>query len=142
MEAMGYNCLQIKMKKLMLLFFCSLSVLSFAQYNPTRNDLGRDCATQDGKLGTWKEVTVTETYSTSENQNHSNTTSQNFNASAGVEVEAYGTTISGSASYDNGSSNTSGSSNSSTNTSSRSYQDIQCVEDKNANLPQYTPVRW
>lgn len=130
------------MKKLMLLAFCSLSVLSYAQYSPTKNDLGRDCATQDGKLGTWKEVTVTETYSTSGSQSRSNTSSQNFNASAGGEYKMGGAKVSGSVGYGNGSSNTNSNTSTSTNSTSRSYQDIQCVEDRNANNPQYTPVRW
>lgn len=131
------------MKKIMLLLFCSMSVLSFAQYNPTRNDLGKDCATQDGKLGTWKEVTVTETYSSTEGSTRSNSSSQNFNASVSAEYKATKkASVSGTAGYDNGSSRTNANSNSSTNTTTRSYQDIQCVEDKNANLPQYTPVRW
>ena len=127
----------------MLLLFCSMSVLSFSQYNPTRNDLGKDCATQDGKLGTWKEVTVTETYSSTEGSTRSNSSSQNFNASVSAEYKATKkASVSGTAGYDNGSSRTNANSNSSTNTTTRSYQDIQCVEDKNANLPQYTPVRW
>ena len=127
----------------MLLLFFSMSVLSFAQYNPSRNDLGKDCATQDGKLGTWKEVTVTETYSSTEGSTRSNSSSQNFNASVSAEYKATKkASVSGTAGYDNGSSRTNANSNSSTNTTTRSYQDIQCVEDKNANLPQYTPVRW
>jgi len=130
------------MNKMMLVLFCSFSALAFAQYSPTERDLGRDCATQDGKLGTWKEVTVTETYSNSGTQTRSNTSSQNFNASAGAEYKVGGAKVSGSVGYGNGNSNTNSTSNSSTNSTSRSYKDIQCVEDKNANNPQYTPVRW
>lgn len=139
---MGYKRAKKVMKKIMLLLFCSMSVLSFAQYTPTKDDLGKDCATHDGKLGTWKEVSVTETYSSTGSQTRSNSSSQNFNASAGAEYKSGKVRVSGDVGYGNGSSKTNSNSNSSTNTTSRTYQDIQCVEDKNANLPQYTPVRW
>ncbi len=40
--------------------FIGLCTIANAQYKPTEKDLGKDCPTENGKLGTWKNFTVTE----------------------------------------------------------------------------------
>jgi len=122
------------------------SLTAFAQYKPTEKDLGKDCATESGKLGTWKQVTVTETTSSSNTRGNSNsngnTGTVGVNASASAGTKTNKVEVGASASYQNSSTNTSSNSNSRSTTTTRTYQDIQCVEDKNANNPQMTPVRW
>ena len=104
-----------------------VTVEARAQYRPTQKDVGDDCTTQDGKLGTWKNVRVEDVVG-NEYEN-SNTTS----GSGGVNISGV---ASGSISTsDTNSRNTS-------NSEKISYDDIRCVEDKNATLPQRKPVRW
>ncbi len=109
-----------------------------AQYEPKKSDIGKDCATENGKLGKWKEVTVTEKIEGSTNRSTSTSNTINGGLNGNIGTKSVG--VSGSV----GVSNSSGTNNSSstTNTSSRTYKDIQCIEDKNANLPQRTPIRW
>lgn len=123
------------------------SLTAFAQYKPTEKDLGNDCATENGKLGTWKKVTVTETSgnsnSTGVSNSNSNTGTVGVNAKAGVGVgKSTKVEVGANASYQNSNSKTTSNNNTQSTTTSRTYDDIQCVEDKNANNPQMTPVRW
>jgi len=110
--------------------------MCFAQYKPTNKDVGNDCTTQQGTLGTWKEVTVRDDGSRS----HTTSSSSSYGGtvSGGYESKATGVSInaSGSASSSRGNSNTSSSG------TSVEYKDIRCVEDQNAKLPQQTPIRW
>lgn len=128
------------------LFLLTCIVSVNAQYKPTKSDIGKDCTTEKGKLGTWKEVQVIETVSGSKNNSTSNSRSHNFGVGGNVggEVKSAGVSgsVGGNANY--GYSNSKGTSNSSstTNTVTRNYSDIQCVEDQNAKLPQRSPVRW
>lgn len=122
------------MKKLFCLcaFVFSLSVFNAnAQYKPTEKDLGKDCTTQEGKLGTWKKGVARD--DSGSNYNSSSSTS----GSAGFSV---GNKEVGSVSASGAHSNTSSQGRSTG--SSFEYEDIRCVEDKNATLPQQTPVRW
>lgn len=131
------------MKKISILLCSFLFCLTVnAQYNPTKKDIGKDCTTEQGKLGTWKEVTVTETYSNKSGNSSNNSSTHNV----GVSGQASGTykvvelSVGGNYGYSN--SNGSTQSKSTENTTTRTYNDIQCVEDKNAKLPQQSPVRW
>lgn len=110
------------------LFICNLAN---AQYRPTQKDVGNDCTTQDGKLGTWKNVRVED--GRSDGYGNSSTTSGSINGSVGSNNIA---NISGSVSQSNSNSNNSSASE------KVSYDDIRCIEDKNATLPQRSPVRW
>lgn len=120
------------MKKIaiLLMMVCGFTLSAHAQYKPTQKDVGKDCTTQDGKLGTWKNVRVEDGASNQDVRSNSSSNSVSAGGNYGVA---------------NG--NVSGSSSSSrSNTSSSSekitYDDIRCVEDKNATLPQQSPVRW
>lgn len=120
------------MKKLFLLaaMLLGISICANAQYKPTEDDLGKDCTTENGKLGTWKEVTVTDRTG-DRNQGTSN-------------WDSYGE---GQAGYNDSHVRVGGSyGESKTRENSKeesiTYEDIRCVEDKNANLPQQTPIRW
>lgn len=129
------------MKRTILLFalFAGLfSTSAFAQYKVTSKDVGNDCLTEDGKLGTYKQVTVTERVDRTSSSGNSSSTSSNGNVGVNASVAGVG----GSASYGNSRSNSSSNSSSQTTTTTRTYEDVQCVEDKNANAPQMTPVRW
>ena len=113
-----------------------------AQLKPTQRDVGNDCVTEEGKLGTFKNVHVEETVNSK--YENSNTTSRSIEGGVGVEAGAGigsdKTSASGRISAsDAKSSNTS---NSSGKSEKISYDDMRCVEDKNANIPQMTPVRW
>lgn len=113
-----------------------------AQYKPTQKDVGKDCTTADNKIGTWKNVTVTENVSNTKIGSQNSTSTQSLGVSG--KVNANLGVASGSVSGSSNNSNSYGTSNSSstTNTTTRTYDDIQCVEDKNANLPQRSPKRW
>lgn len=121
-----------------------------AQYKPTENDLGKDCATNNNKLGTWKKVTISEQVigSNSQGTGYSNgvTSSAGVNANVGSEIGTKKAKVSANVSTNMSvqGSNTSSTTNTNTQTTTttRTYEDIQCVEDKNANLPQMSPVRW
>lgn len=132
------------MKKIVcvLSLFIGLCSIANAQYKPTEKDLGKDCATSNGKLGTWKEVTVTEKQDNTNSRNYSNSNTSSVSGSANVSVGTKKNNVG--ASVTAGTSSTAAGSKTSSTTSGteRTYKDIQCVEDKNANLPQYTPVRW
>lgn len=132
------------MKKIVgvLSLFIGLCSIANAQYKPTEKDLGKDCATSNGKLGTWKEVTVTEKQGNANSGTYSNSNTSSLsattNASVGTKTNNVGVGVTtGTSSTATGSKTSSKSSG-----TERTYKDIQCVEDKNANLPQYTPVRW
>lgn len=119
------------MKKIaiLLMMVCGLALSAHA-HKPTQKDVGEDCVTQEGKLGTWKNVRVEEWSSTETTKSNSSSSSATAGGNFGV--------VTG---------NTSGSSSSSKSNSSGSsekitYDDIRCVEDKNATLPQQSPVRW
>lgn len=102
-----------------------------AQYIPSKDDVGKDCTTQDGKLGRWKEVTVTE----KQGNDYGQTSSTSVSGGGSLGSSNIGS-VSASGAYSN--SNSRGSSKS----EEISYDDIRCVEDKNAKLPQQTPARW
>lgn len=124
------------MKKTIILVCTILACgcVAYGQYKPTQKDLGNDCMTENQKLGTWKEVTVRDDGSNSRTTNSSNT----YGASVGGEYKAVNASVNGSANY----SHSNGNSNTYSSGTSIEYKDIRCVEDKNANLPQQTPVRW
>ena len=133
------------MRRTLLLFavfagLCSTS--AFAQYKVTEKDLGNDCVTEDGKLGTYKQVTITESVGNTSSRGNSSSTSQSGNVGVSGEYKKAGVSVGASASYGNSSSNSSSNTSSQSTTTTRTYQDVQCVEDKNANAPQMTPVRW
>lgn len=120
------------MKKIIVtvaLLIASISV-TYAQYKPTKADIGKDCSAQGGKLGTWKEVTVEERSGNSS----SFSTNSSGSMSVGADAKVVKGKVSGSVSA--------GKSSSSDTSETIRYNDIRCVEDKNANLPQQTPVRW
>lgn len=120
------------MKKFILMavtILCTSFVIN-AQYKPTQKDVGKDCTTQNGKLGTWKNVRVED----GSNNSRSNSSGSSSSASIGGEYGGFNGSVSGSSSSSKSSS--SGSSEKIT------YDDIRCVEDKNATLPQQSPVRW
>ena len=125
-----------------LSMFIGLCTIANAQYKPTEKDLGKDCPTENGKLGTWKNVTVTEKQDNTNSNNYSSSNTSSVSASANISVGTKKTNVGASVTV--GTSSTVGGSKTSSTTSgtTRTYNDIQCVEDKNANLPQYTPVRW
>lgn len=102
-----------------------------AQYKPTQKDVGNDCTTHDGKLGTWKNVRVED--GRSDGYGNSNTTSGSISGSVGSKDMG---NVSGSVSHSNSNSRNSSASE------KVSYDDIRCIEDKNATLPQRSPVRW
>ena len=102
-----------------------------AQYKPTQKDVGNDCTTHDGKLGTWKNVRVEDNRTDGYGRN--STTSGSIGGSIGSK-DVGSISASGSHSSTN--------SQSSSTSEKISYDDIRCVEDKNANLPQRSPVRW
>lgn|GEM_PF-4020541 len=108
--------------------FCAID--ANAQYKPTAEDIGKDCTTQNGKLGTWKEVNVKD----SRENNYSNSNSNSFSGSASASI--------GSASIGGNASHSRSNSQGNSRGEEISYKDIRCVEDKNATLPQQTPVRW
>lgn len=115
---------------LVMVFGITLCAEAQYQYRPTQKDVGKDCTTQDGKLGTWKNVRVEDGTS---NQN-SNSYSSSGSASGKAKYGGFEGSISGSSS--------SSRSSSSSSSEKISYDDIRCVEDKNATLPQQSPVRW
>ncbi len=102
-----------------------------AQYRPTQKDVGKDCTTENGELGVWRNVKVEKTVGNS----YGNTNSTSGSAGGSLGNSNIGS-VSGSVSHTD--SNTRGSSNSEKLT----YDDIRCVEDENAKLPQRSPVRW
>ncbi len=123
------------MKKLLISTFMLIGLFitlnASAQYRPTQKDVGNDCTTHDGKLGTWKNVRVED--SKSDGYGNSNTTSGSMGGSVGNKDIG---NVSGSVSQSNSNSRNSSESE------KVSYDDIRCVEDKNATLPQRSPVRW
>lgn len=122
---------------------CGLcSMAAFAQYKPTEKDLGKDCATENGKLGTWKQVNVTERSENSNSRGNSNSTSNTGSVGVSAKAKVGIGEVGASASYQNTNTNSQSNTKSTSTSTTRSYQDIQCVEDKNANLPQMTPIRW
>lgn len=124
------------MKKMIVtaLFVMGIGICSFAQYTPTKADIGKDCTTENGSLGTWKQVTVTESRGNSNSWSSTNSSSAGVNASVGFSGTSVG--VSG----NTGTANTRG--NQTSTTTTRTYKDVQCVEDRNAKLPQQTPIRW
>lgn len=122
------------------------SLTAFAQYKPTEKDLGKDCATENGKLGTYKQVTITETRtntnSTGNSYSNSNSGSVTGNASVSAGTKTNNAQVGVSTSVQNSNSNSRSNTNAQSTTTTRTYNDIQCVEDKNANNPQMTPIRW
>lgn len=131
------------MKRIALLATTILLCLTAsAQYKPTQKDLGKDCTTQNGKLGTWKNVTVREQVSNNNTNTNNSSSSYNTGISAGANAGTKSAGVNIGGSYNSSNSNGSTRSNSSTTTTTREYKDIQCVEDKNAKLPQQSPVRW
>lgn len=131
------------MKKMIfsVLLFMSCTVL-YAQYKPTQSDVGKDCTTQNGKLGTWKNVTVTESGSGTSSAVINNTSTNSIGVNGNVGVSVKGADVGVGGNYEH--SRTTGTSNSSSTTTTQSitYDDIRCVEDKNATLPQQSPRRW
>lgn len=121
------------MKKLFLLaaMLLGISVCANAQYKPTKRDLGNDCTTENGTLGTWKEVTVTDR--TGDRNQGTTNWDANGNVSFGSEKSSK---LEVGGSY--GESRT----RENSRDESITYEDIRCVEDKNAKLPQQTPIRW
>lgn len=111
-------------------FVCAINIS--AQYKPTQNDLGKDCTTQDGKLGTWKQVRVEDGGSHSYEQKNS------FTGQGGMNLGGQKSPVNGGVSL----STTDSNSRSSSKSEKVTYEDIRCVEDKNATLPQQSPVRW
>lgn len=120
------------MKKILLSMVILFGGVMFAsaQYKPTQSDVGRDCTTQDGKLGTWKNVRVEDGASSSSSRG------DEHSGNASIKIGTSDFNVGGGYGY-------STSSSSSSSSSERiSYDDIRCVEDKNATLPQQTPIRW
>ncbi len=109
---------------------CMGSIMANAQYKPTQSDIGKDCTTENGKLGTWKNVHV------EDGTSNSSSREAGVNGSASLQIGTKNNNVGGSigGSYSNSKSNSS--------SEKISYDDIRCVEDKNANLPQRSPVRW
>lgn len=137
------------MKKMIFAFFLMVgmtSLTAFAQYKPTEKDLGNDCTTENGKIGTWKQVTVTESSNNTDTRgnaySNANTGSVGVSANASMGTKNNKVEVGASASYQNSNTNSTSKTNTQSTTTTRTYQDIQCVEDKNANNPQMTPVRW
>lgn len=122
------------MKKLLIAVFMLgglfMATEAKAQYKPTKKDIGKDCTTQEGKLGTWKNVRVED--GSAKNQGESRTNAGTIKGSVGVKAG------SASGSYSHSGTNSRGTQKS----EKISYEDIRCVEDKNATLPQRSPVRW
>ena len=120
------------MKKVLLtvVIVCMGTFVVCAQYKPTQADVGRDCTTQDGKLGTWKNVRVEDGASNSSSRGSQGGAS--LSGKFGTKDNNVG--LSGNYSQSQ--------SRSSSSSEKISYDDIRCVEDKNANLPQQSPVRW
>lgn len=123
------------MKKYLIAMLAAAGMLCIseveAQYRPTQKDVGKDCTTENGKLGVWRKVKVEE--SVGNTYGNTNSTSGSVGGSLGNSNVG---SVSGSVSHTD--SNTRGTSNSEKLT----YDDIHCVEDKNATLPQRSPVRW
>lgn len=122
------------MKKLFLLavIILGINVCANAQSKkPTKEDIGKDCVTEDSKLGTWKEVTVTE------HSGSKSSESSNWGVNGGLSVG-----VKNAAEVSVGGSYGESKSRERSSDESITYQDIRCVEDKNANLPQMSPVRW
>ncbi len=122
------------MKKIVLTILAIVCMSVYANaYKPTQNDIGEDCTTENGKLGTWKNVRVEEEYNNSNSRGTSESGSITIGGRFGTRDSYVEGNISGSGS----------SSNSSTSGKSEKiiYDDIRCIEDKNANLPKQSPVR-
>lgn len=137
----------MKKKILFTVLFCGISsIAAFAQYKPTEKNLGNDCTTENGKIGTWKSVTITEKYENTNSRgnanSNSNTGTVGVSTNASVGTKTNNVNVGANASYQNSNTNTSSNSRSQSTSTTRTYQDIQCIEDKNANLPQRTPIRW
>ena len=120
------------MKKILLTaaIVCMGTFVTYAQYKPTQADVGKDCTTQNGKLGTWKNVHVEDGASNSSSRGSQEGGS--LSGKFGTEGTNVGLSINSSQSR----------SRSSSSSEKISYDDIRCVEDKNATLPQQSPVRW
>ena len=121
----------------MMLVIC---VVANAQY--TQNDIGKDCNTYDGKMGTVQNVTRTTTQSNNSSNTYNSTTSSTvgMNGTVGIKntVEFGGNANWGT------SSGTSNSRSTQTSTST-SYTRPECVEDTPNSYPRSTPVprqRW
>ncbi len=137
------------MKRFLFMALLAMGVTfsASAQLRPTTEDIGKDCTTEDGKLGVWREVTVTETVSYSNSESSSSSSSSGISANASAST-SFGNSKIGSVEASVGGSveNSWGNSQSygagSTNSETHSYKEIMCKEDRSANLPQQTPVRW
>lgn len=116
--------------------------IAYSQYKPTQADVGKDCRTENQKLGTWQNVRVTETYSNGNTQSNTSSYGHSSQVQAGGSVGSSKAGASVSVGGSSSNSNSYGNSNTSSRSVSRSYDAIECVEDRNANLPQQTPVRW
>lgn len=119
-------------------FFVCFALAAHAQYKPTKEDIGKDCPAANGKIGVWREVTVTKT--TSDENARSSTYGQSSSAGANASVSVGG--VGAGVNAGTSSSRNSSSSNTTQSSTSVSYQEIQCTEDANVSLPQRTPVRW
>lgn len=125
------------MKTLIIALVCTLGFIASANaqtgnyYRPTKEDIGKPCVSENGNPNsTYREVTVSETTSTGYQTGSSLSTSGSVKVDGGVVEATAG--IQGTDSHNR----------SSSKTETITYNDIRCVEDKNANLPQQSPAGW
>ena len=119
-------------------FLVCFGFSAHAQYKPTKEDVGKDCTTENGKIGVWREVNVTKTTGNENSRSSTYGQSSSVGGNAGINASGLNAGVNAGTS----SSNNSSRSNTTKSTTTVSYQEIQCTEDANASLPQQTPVRW